>query len=71
MHGDCEERLDEERGTEVRAKPVEDPVMVSVETFLRLLSKGSDKTYFRILATSMISGMSSEKPVELRVLWIE
>jgi hypothetical protein len=71
LHGDCEERLDEERGAEVRAEPVEDPAIVSVEMSSRRLSKAGEKTYFRILATSMISGMSSEKPAELRVLWIE
>ena len=30
-----------------------------------------ERAYFRILATSIISGMSSEKPAEERVRWIE
>ena len=67
LHKDGEQGLDKERGAEVRAEPVEDSV-----TFLSANRRVQGwRGYFKILATSMISGMSSEKPAELRVLWIE
>lgn len=77
LHADGEEGLDEERRGEVRAEPVEYPV-VSVSVFLPVFWSGTSMvgaerrlSYFKILATSIISGMSSEKPAELRVLWME
>jgi hypothetical protein len=39
--------------------------------FFERLGEREGLTYFKMLATSMIKGMSSEKPAELRVLWIE
>lgn len=65
----------------MRAEPVVDPGCKLV-IFLRRKGLGTEgstgqygrveeRAYFRILATSIISGMSSEKPAEERVRWIE
>lgn len=72
LHDDGEQGLHEQRGAEVRAEPVEDPACGGQWLLCRReLAVRGETTHLRMLATSMISGMSSEKPAELRVLWIE
>jgi hypothetical protein len=69
LHDNHDEGLDEE-GVVVTC---DDPVEYSVELTISLeaiLAHG-DKLYFRIEASSIMRGISREKPADVRVRWME
>lgn len=75
VDGYHEEGLEEEGGAVVCAEPVVDSVVGLERLVTGHLGCGKRgglrAAYLRILLTSMMSGMSSEKPADVRARWIE
>lgn len=69
LHYDHDEGLDEEGRVVTSPDPVENPAITSQRP--TLLSCRAIRAYLRIEASSIIRGMSREKPEEVRVRWIE
>lgn len=70
LHEDHDAGLDEKRRVVAGAKPVEQPDMEVSKVYM-MNDNTRARSYLRILATSIISGMSSEKPALERFLLID